>query len=81
MPHPITDTGMPHPITGTGPAALVGSGPAAQQDDKGVLRMPTAREAMTGGAECARTTDILVEAARKMRELDVGAISGARPNN
>jgi CBS domain-containing protein len=36
--------------------------------------MTTAREIMTGGVECARTTDTLVEAARKMRDLDVGAL-------
>ena len=36
--------------------------------------MTTAREIMTGGAECARSTDTLVEAARKMRDLDVGAL-------
>ncbi|MFC4786484.1 CBS domain-containing protein [Nocardioides sp. MAHUQ-72] len=29
---------------------------------------------MTGGVECARTTETLVEAARKMRDLDVGAL-------
>lgn len=34
----------------------------------------TAREIMTGGADCARTTDTLVEAARKMKDLDVGAL-------
>jgi CBS domain-containing protein len=36
--------------------------------------MVTAREIMTRGAECARTTDSLVEAARRMRTLDVGAL-------
>lgn len=36
--------------------------------------MTTARDIMSGGAECARTTDTLVEAARKMRDLDVGAL-------
>ena len=36
--------------------------------------MTTARDIMTGGAECARTTDTLVEAARKMRDLGVGAM-------
>ena len=29
---------------------------------------------MTGSAECARTTDTLVDVARKMRDLDVGAL-------
>jgi CBS domain-containing protein len=36
--------------------------------------MTTARDIMTGGAECARTTDTLVDAARKMRDLGVGAL-------
>lgn len=36
--------------------------------------MKTARDIMTGSAECARTTDTLVEAARKMRDLDVGGL-------
>ena len=29
---------------------------------------------MTGSAECARTSDTLVDVARKMRDLDVGAL-------
>ena len=36
--------------------------------------MTTARDIMTGDAECARSTDTLVEAARKLRDLDVGAL-------
>jgi CBS domain-containing protein len=36
--------------------------------------MTTAREIMTGGADCARTTDTLEDAARKMKDLDVGAL-------
>ncbi len=36
--------------------------------------MTTARDIMTGGAECARTTETLVDAAQKMRDLDVGAL-------
>ena len=36
--------------------------------------MATVREIMTGSAECARTTDTLVDAAKKMRDLDVGAL-------
>lgn len=36
--------------------------------------MTTAREIMSGSAECARTTDTLVDAARKMRDLEVGAL-------
>jgi len=34
----------------------------------------TAREIMTAGAECARTTDTITDAARKMRDLGVGAL-------
>ena len=36
--------------------------------------MTTAREIMTGDAECSKTTDTLVDAARKMRDLEVGAL-------
>ncbi len=36
--------------------------------------MTTARDIMSGSAECARTTDTLVDAAKKMRDLDVGAL-------
>lgn len=36
--------------------------------------MTTAREIMTGSAECARTTDTLADAAKKMRDLDVGSL-------
>jgi CBS domain-containing protein len=36
--------------------------------------MTTARDIMSGNAECASTTDTLVDAARKMRDLDVGAL-------
>ena len=34
----------------------------------------TAREIMTGGAECAQADDTIVDAARKMRDLGVGAL-------
>ena len=34
----------------------------------------TAREIMTPGAECARTDETVTEAARKMRDLGVGAL-------
>jgi CBS domain-containing protein len=34
----------------------------------------SARDIMTGSAECARTTDTLVDAAKKMKDLDVGAL-------
>ena len=36
--------------------------------------MVTAREIMTRGAECARAPESLVDAARKMKALDVGAL-------
>ena len=36
--------------------------------------MTTARDIMTESAECAQTTDTLVDAARKMRDLEVGAL-------
>jgi CBS domain-containing protein len=36
--------------------------------------MTTAREIMTGGAECVGENDTLVTAAQKMRDLDVGAL-------
>jgi CBS domain-containing protein len=36
--------------------------------------MASVRDIMTGSAECARTTDTLVDVARKMRDLDVGAL-------
>jgi predicted transcriptional regulator len=36
--------------------------------------MTTAREIMTGGAECAQVNETVSEAARKMRDLDVGAL-------
>src|SRR5688572_11260671 len=36
--------------------------------------MTTTRDIMTGGAECVSTNDSLVDAARKLRDLDVGAL-------
>jgi CBS domain-containing protein len=36
--------------------------------------MTKARDIMTGGAECASVNDTLVDAARKLRDLDVGAL-------
>ena len=36
--------------------------------------MATARDIMTGGVECVGENETLVEAARKMRDLDVGAL-------
>jgi len=34
----------------------------------------SAREIMTGGVECAQTGETVVDAAKKMRDLDVGAL-------
>ena len=36
--------------------------------------MATARDIMTGGVECVGENETLVEAARKMKDLDVGAL-------
>jgi CBS domain-containing protein len=36
--------------------------------------MTTARDVMTPGAECAGVSDTVTEAARKMRDLGVGAL-------
>lgn len=36
--------------------------------------MTTARDIMSGGTECVGENETLVEAARKMRDLDVGAL-------
>ena len=36
--------------------------------------MTTARDIMTSHAECAKTTDTLADAARKMRDLEVGSL-------
>ncbi|HEX3206029.1 MAG TPA: CBS domain-containing protein, partial [Propionibacteriaceae bacterium] len=36
--------------------------------------MTTARDLMTKGAECVNSTETLVDAARKMRDLNVGAL-------
>jgi len=36
--------------------------------------MTTARDIMSGGAECVREDETLVDAAKKMRDLDVGAL-------
>jgi CBS domain-containing protein len=36
--------------------------------------MTTARDLMTKGAECVQSTETLVDAARKLRDLDVGAL-------
>jgi CBS domain-containing protein len=36
--------------------------------------MTTARDIMTGGAECIGENETLVDAARKMRDLDVGSL-------
>jgi CBS domain-containing protein len=42
--------------------------------------MTTVSDVMTRGAECARATETLVDAARKMRELDVGSLPICGPD-
>jgi len=39
-----------------------------------MMDMATARDVMTPGAECVGENETLVDAARKMRDLDVGAL-------
>src|SRR3954470_2132021 len=41
---------------------------------RGGITMTTARDIMTDEAECARADETLVDAARKMRDLGVGAL-------
>lgn len=36
--------------------------------------MPTARDIMTGGAECVGEKETLIDAARKLRDLDIGSM-------
>ena len=43
--------------------------------------MTTAREIMTTDVECARITETVTEAARKMRDLDVGALPICGPDD
>jgi CBS domain-containing protein len=43
--------------------------------------MTTARDIMTPDAECARADETLVDAARKMRDLDVGALPICGPDD
>ena len=43
--------------------------------------MTTARDIMTADATCAGADETLVEAARKMRDLDVGALSICGPDD
>lgn len=43
--------------------------------------MATTREIMSGGAECAQTSDNVADAARKMRDLGVGALPICGENN
>jgi len=50
---------------------MVGTGRAGRKE---VRAMTTARDIMTSGVDCANSTDTLIEAARRMRDLDVGAL-------
>ena len=45
-----------------------------QTTDRQGERMATARDIMTGGAQCVSVNDTLTDAARKLRDLDVGAM-------
>jgi CBS domain-containing protein len=55
--------------TGTPARIRRDQGPATEEGE-----MATARDIMTGGAECVGENETLVEAARKMRDLDVGSL-------
>jgi CBS domain-containing protein len=41
---------------------------------EGGAAMTTARDIMSSGADCAQSTDTLIDAAKRMRDLDVGAL-------
>jgi CBS domain-containing protein len=45
-------------------------GPSTREEE----HMTTARDIMTSGAECAQVTDTVQQAARKMKDLGVGAL-------
>ena len=51
-----------------------GMGLLANQPNNEEEAMTTARDIMSGSAECASENDTLVDAARKMKDLDVGAL-------
>ncbi|MFC7496413.1 MULTISPECIES: CBS domain-containing protein [unclassified Nocardioides] len=85
---PIASWGALHPLGGVStswtpvpdqqelsadPGAPGGSA-AGSADPREGRTMTTARDIMSGGAECARTSDTLSDAARKMKDLDVGAL-------
>jgi CBS domain-containing protein len=54
--------------------AAVASGRKSRTELNEEPRMTTARDLMTKSAECVNSTETLVDAARKMRDLDVGAL-------
>jgi CBS domain-containing protein len=54
--------------------AAVASGRRSRTELNEEPSMPTARDLMTKTAECVNSTETLVDAARKMRDLDVGAL-------
>lgn len=43
--------------------------------------MTTARDLMSAGAECVQSDETLADAAKKMRDLDVGALPICGPDN
>jgi CBS domain-containing protein len=59
------------PVTGTSPAGRP-QPPALTQN--GGKTMTTARDIMTAGTDCVGENDTLVDAARKMRDLNVGSL-------
>jgi CBS domain-containing protein len=54
--------------------AAVASGRKSRTELNEEPSMTTARDLMTKTAECVNSTETLVDAARKMRDLDVGAL-------
>jgi CBS domain-containing protein len=54
--------------------AAVASGRKSRTELNEEPSMTTARDLMTKSAECVNSTETLVDAARKMRDLDVGAL-------
>jgi CBS domain-containing protein len=56
------------------PRRAQAEGPATVDQEEEEAMGKTAREVMTGGAECVGENETMVEAAKKMAELDVGAL-------
>jgi CBS domain-containing protein len=56
------------------PRRAQAEGPVTVDQEEEEAMGKTAREVMTGGAECVGENETMVEAAKKMAELDVGAL-------